>query len=106
MHRTAVFDQQCLVLSRSARIFFILLLLLVAVSSDSEYNHLRAPRTRSHLTRRLQDEATEDLTWLLTESNLTTGTILYKDTNYHVTISKNGSTLRWVRPITLTRKGW
>jgi hypothetical protein len=92
MHR-AIFDQQCLVLPRSARVFFMLFLLLVVVSSDSESNHLRAPRTSSHLTRRLQDEATEDLTWLLTENNLTTGTVLYKETNYHVAISEDGSTV-------------
>jgi hypothetical protein len=79
MHRTTV--------------LFILFLLLVGVSSDSESNHLRAPRTSSHLARRLQDEATEDLTWLLTGSNLTTGTTFYRDTNYHVAISEDGSTV-------------
>jgi hypothetical protein len=77
----------------SNAIFFILFLLLVAVSSDSEFNHLRAPITSSHLARRLQDEATEDLTWLLTGSNLTTGTTLHKETNYHVAMSKDGSTV-------------
>jgi hypothetical protein len=94
MHRSAIFDQQCLALPTSVRVFLIVLfLLMVVVSSDSESNHLRAPRTSSHLARRLQDEATEDLTWLLTGGNLTTGTTLYKDTNYHVAISKDGSTV-------------
>jgi hypothetical protein len=93
MHRNTIFDQQYLVLPRSARVFFILCLLMVAVSSDSETNHLRVPRTSSHLARRLQDEATEDLTWLLTESNPTTGTTSYKDSNYHVAMSKDGLTV-------------
>jgi hypothetical protein len=91
MHRNTIFDQQYLVLPRSARAFFILFLLVVVVSSDSEPNHLRAP-TSSYLARRLQDEATEDLTWLLTES-LTTGTTTYKDSNYHVAMSKDGLTV-------------
>jgi hypothetical protein len=66
---------------------------MVVVSSDSETSHFRAPRTSSHLARRLQDEATEDLTWLWTESNLTTGTTSYKDSNYHVAMPKDGLTV-------------
>jgi hypothetical protein len=99
MHRNAIFDQQCLVLPTSARVSLIFFLLaVVGVISDSESNHLRAHGITSRLARRLQsqspqDEATEDLTWLLTGSNLTTGTTLYKETNHHVAMSKDGSTV-------------
>jgi hypothetical protein len=94
MQRNAIFDQQYLVLPTSARVYFTLfLLVMVVASSDSEPNHLRAPKISSHLDRRLQSQPTEDLTWLLTGSNLTTGTTLRKETNYHVAMSKDGSTV-------------